>query len=219
MEKFECLFRNRSIEQSLTVAIFDSSAQGIRVPMDKRKYDKLYESINNAIFSDISGDELVDLPTFGENKHFRGVMKVECSDAEAKSWLEDIIERTKPLWQDMHLKVVDFDELPQQNRVLGRFPKCKLSIEQIHHIISAMNLQLNVDCWTILSSKITENDVHVNFLIDNSQLDMLRARNFKLNFGVGCAIFKDVSMKQEKPRQVDTTETDAEARTTIQIPD
>lgn len=70
------------IEANLVIAVFDSPAPGGILPMDKVKYNQLYESINNTLFSDIEKCSVI--PTFGENKHVRGVMKVTCSTPGAK---------------------------------------------------------------------------------------------------------------------------------------
>lgn len=85
----------------------------------------------------------------------RGVMKVTCSTPGAKSWLSNAVQRIPPLWSNIQLKVIDFNKLPQQNRVLGLFPNCKLNIEQIRQILAAMNPQLSVGCWTILKLLFT----------------------------------------------------------------
>lgn len=87
------------------------------------------------------------MPTFKENKHVRGVMKVTCSTPGSKAWLTAAIQRTTPIWPNMNLIVVDFDKLPQQNRVLGLFPNCAITAEQIRHMLGAMNPHMNVGCW------------------------------------------------------------------------
>lgn len=220
MEKFEYFFRNLSINQrqaGLIVAIFDSSAQSTIIPMDKVKYDKLYESINNMIFLDI--DKRGVAPTFAENKHVRGAMKVKCSTPEAKSWLTDMIQDIPPLWPNMQLRVVDFGELPQRKTVLGLFPHCKLSSEQILRTLNTTDPRLDVDYWTILGSKMTEKGVHVAFCIDKLQMDMLRSCKFKLHFGAGYVLFKDISKKQKELRDLDAPESNVEVSTTIDIGD
>lgn len=187
-------------DTSLIVAIYDSPAKDIIKPMDKAKYDRLFESINNTLFSEI--DKCSVMPTFISNRYVRGVMRIECSTHAAKSWFSNticMIQYTKPLWHNMQLKVVDFEELPLQNAVLGLFLNCKLNAAQIHRILIAMNPKLNVECWTILGSKTVENVVHVAFGIDELQLDMLSAQHFRLHFGVGYALFRNISKDQAEP--------------------
>lgn len=94
-------------ESNLVIAVFDSPTDGIILPMDKAKYNKLYQSINNTLFSDI--DKCDVIPTFNENKHVRGVMKVKCSTASSKSWLIGAIQRTMPLWPNMHAIAIKRD--------------------------------------------------------------------------------------------------------------
>lgn len=196
------------IEANLVVAIFDSPANGVLLPLDKAKYNKLYESINNAIFAHIERSS--DIPTFDENKHVRGVMKVKCSTPAAKAWLVDAINCTQPLWPNMHLNVVDFDKLPQQTRILGLFTNCKIDAEHIRRMLNAMNPTLNIACWTILSSKITAKGAHVAFGIDKLQLDMLKANHFKLHFGAGSAFFKDISKKKPEQKESNEAEMDVD---------
>lgn len=184
-------------EANLVVAIYDSPANGIIKPMDKTKYDRLFESINDTLFSEI--DKYNVIPTFVFNQYVRGVMRIKCATHEAKSWLSNMIRYTAPLWQNMQLKVADFDKLPPQNRVFGLFPYCKLNAEQIHRILIAMNPQLNVECWTILGSKTIKNVVRVAFGIDELQMDMLGAHNFRLYFGAGYVRFRDISKDQAGP--------------------
>lgn len=101
-------------ETTMVVAIYDSPAKGILKPMDSTKYDKIFESINSKLFADISYDKCSDIPTLAFSQHARGAMKIECSSNDAKSWLSNTIQYMAPLWHNMQLKIVDFDELPAQ---------------------------------------------------------------------------------------------------------
>lgn len=203
---------NAVIEANLVVAVYDSPAENIILPLSKEKYQQLYASINELLFSDIEKCSVI--PTFTENKHVRGVMKVKCATPGAKSWLIDAIKRTTSLWQNMKLKTVDFNKLPRQNRVLGLFPHCKLNAEQIRRMLSATNPHINVGCWTILSSKTTDKGAHVAFGIDELQLEMLKACRFKLYFGAGSALFKDISKKQGEARKMRDNEMDLDTENT-----
>lgn len=200
------------VESNLVVAVYDSPAPGIILPMDKVKYNKLYVAITNTIFSDMESCSVI--PTFGENKHVRGVMKVTCSTPGSKSWLFGAVDRIDALWPNMNLKVVEFNKLPKQTRVLGLFPNCTLNAEQIRQMLSAMNPHIHVGSWTILSSKSTDKGVHIAFGIDRLQLDMLSACRFKLHFGIGFALFKDISKKEGGPQQDATTEAEMDIRLT-----
>lgn len=200
------------IVNNLCVAVYDSPATDVILPMDKVKYNLLYESITNLLFSEIAKSSVV--PTFGENKLARGVMKVICTTPGAKSWLSDMIQRIPPLWPNMKLKMVDFDKLPQQTRVLGLFTNCKLNVVQIRQMLAAMNPHISVGCWTVLNSKTSESGVHIAFGVDRLQLDMLRASNFKLHFGVGYASFKDISKKEGEPQQNNAVESEMEVQST-----
>lgn len=200
------------IESNLVVAVYDSPAPGIIIPMDKVKYNKLYEAINNTLFSDIGNMSVI--PTFCENKHVRGVMKATCSTPGSKLWLSDAIARITPLWPNMRLEVIEFSKLPRQIRVLGLFPNCTLNAEQIRTMLSAMNPHIAVGCWTILSSKKTDIGMHIAFGIDGLQLDMLSASHFRLHFGVGFANFKDISKKESEPQQSEAAGSGMDMRAT-----
>lgn len=133
-------------EPASVVAIYDSPAKGIIMPMDNAKYDELFDSINSKLFADILNDKRSDVPTFVFNQLARGAMKIGCFNNGGKCWLSNAIEHIAPLWHNMQLKIVDSDELPAQNRDLGKFPHCILSAEQIHSILIAMNPKLDIKC-------------------------------------------------------------------------
>lgn len=200
------------IDANLVVAVYDSPAPGIILPMDQVKYKQLYESINNTLFSDIEKCSVI--PTFKENKHVRGVMKVQCSTPAAKAWLIDAIKRTLPLWANMNLNAVDYNKLPQQIRVLGLFPNCKLNAQQIRSLLNATNPHISAGSWTILSSKTTDKGAHVAFGMNELQLEMLKASRFKLFFGAGSALFKDISKKNANPKHDDQAEMDMDIQST-----
>lgn len=197
-EKYK-IFRKEDPIEPIAVAIFDSSKEGtIAAPMDEVKYGKLYESINNAIFADI--DKRMVVPSFAGNKYVCGVMKIRCSTPAAKSWLTDMIRyRVTPLWENMQLKVDDFDKLPPQNRILGSFLHCKLSADQIRHILGVMNPKINVCHWIILNSKTSEKRAQVIFDIPESEMDRLSEHKFVLHFGAGYAFFWDVTEGKGEP--------------------
>lgn len=200
------------VDANLVVAVYDSPAPGIILPMDKVKYRLLYESINNILFSDIETCNVI--PTFNENKHVRGVMKVQCSTPAARAWLVSAIQRTTTLWTNMKLNVVDFNKLPQQIRVLGLFPNCKLDAKRIRSMLNAMNPHVSADSWSILSSKTTDKGAHVAFGINELQLAMLRASRFKLFFGAGSALFKDISKKNANQQHENPIESDMDIQST-----
>ena len=43
--------------------------------------------------------------------------------------------------------------------------------------------------------------MHIAFGIDELNLNMLSASRFRLSFGVGCALFVDISKKEKEPQQ------------------
>lgn len=54
---------------------------------------------------------------------------------------------------------------------------------------------INVNCWTILTNKSSAKGTHIAFGIDIEQQEILSDYKFKLYFGTGTAILKDISKK------------------------
>lgn len=186
------------IDNSLMVAIIDSPTPGTLVPINKTKYDLLYEAMNQMLFLELSKSSITDpIPTYSDNMHTRGAMKVRCSTPGAKQWLTAAVPYIPTLWEGMSLNVIDFEKLPRQHKVLGFIPHWKGLPEQAKSMLGVMNKCLNVNCWSILSSKTTDKGAHITFGIDEDQLVMLSACNFKLHCGFGSALFKDISKKKD----------------------
>lgn len=70
------------IDAELTVAIADVSTMGYIDPMDQSKYEKVYETMNKFIFAEL--DKGNQMPTFLENRHTQGVMKIRCTSSAVK---------------------------------------------------------------------------------------------------------------------------------------
>lgn len=135
------------------------------------------------------------IPTFGENKHTKGVMKIRCSTPAAKSWLTSAIQYFPPLWKDMKLAAIDFNDLPRSKKVLGLFQNCNLSNANILKMLGAMNTCVDTNRWSIISKSTTANGTHIVMGINEDQLAVLQSCNFQLYFGAGVAKFKDISKK------------------------
>lgn len=167
------------------------------MPLDEVKYEKLYEAMNNAIFEDIEKGSV--LPIFTKNECICGVMKVDSRNPNAKTWLTDVIRRVTPLWQNMQLKVEDYDKLTMPNRVIGLFQYCKFTVHQIQQMLAAMNPRLNVKSWIIIRSQTIESGVQVVFDIPESDFIYLSKHNFLLYFGAGYSPLWDISMGNGEP--------------------
>lgn len=203
-KKYKKILKTDRIQTVIRTAIFDSSSQGAIVPLDEVKYEKLYEAINKALLEDL--DKCGVLPKFSSNECICGIMKINCYNPEAKAWLADMIERAPPLWQNMQLKVEDFDQLALPNRVIGVFPHCKFTAQEIQRMLNLMNPKFNVNSWTIIRSKTFdpvqqtfESATCTVFDIPESDLINLRKCNFQLYFGAGKSQFRDITMEHGEP--------------------
>lgn len=180
-------------QANLTVAIVDQPAPNVILPMDKAKYDKLFVAINRILFCQIENG--IEVPTFTDNKHTRGAMKICRSNPGAKSWLQQAVQYIPAEWPGMSLKAIDFSQLPQQKKVLGLFTHCEFTDIQIKMMLKACNPRINPNCWTQTSFRRSDRGTHIAYSIDDIQFEILAASNFKLHFGAGYALFKDISKK------------------------
>lgn len=193
-------------DANLLVAIFDSPVPNIIVPLTKEKYDMLYLAIDNFVFESIEADTNNFIPSFELNQLAKGVMKLRCSTPATKAWLTNAVAFLPPLWADMSLKVINFDDLPEPKKVLGLFRNCRVTEDKIIRYLAAQNPRLNFECWQIVTCTKSDNGLHVVFSIPIDQLVALNGLDFRLCFGSGVAMFKDISKKHKG----NTAQTDAE---------
>lgn len=117
------------------------------------------------------------------------------------------------MWNEMKLTVVDFDKLPKQHKVLGFFPHSKLTPEQTLQMLGAMNMCLDASCWSILTCKHSEKGTHIAFGINRDQLSILHERKFKLFFGAGSALFRNITKKMSDSNAQNPSEPEHDIQT------
>lgn len=120
-------------------------------------------------------------------------MRIRCSTPGAKTWLESAALYIPNLWDNMKLHVVEFNKIPTPHKILGLFPNCHMEERVICCMLQAMNECVNVSAWSIINSKTSDMGTHVCFAINADQYAILKGCNFKLFFGAGTALFKDLS--------------------------
>lgn len=185
-------------DANLLVAVIDMPIPGMMVPFTKEKYDIIFQKLNNAIFAELDKEAAVrSTPQFSVNKFVRGHMKIRCSTPAAKSWLHAIIPYIPSLWENMSLKVVDYDKIPSPFKILGLFPKCTLDCEKVRKYLGAMNACIDIERWTVLSDSQSDIGKHIVFAVTRDQIEVLNACNFQLFFGASTANFKDISAKKD----------------------
>lgn len=177
-------------------AIVDMQTPGTITPLNRERYDKLYQAIDSFVFAEVEKNPNKSIPTFDENKFTRGVMKLRCSTPGAKSWLSCAIRYVPSLWTGMNLLVVDFDKIPVPIKVLGLFNKCNYTGEQICRMLSLMNRSVDTARWNVIRIKTSDKGTHVVFDIDEEQHAVLIGCKYNLYFGAGIAKFKVLTNKQ-----------------------
>lgn len=183
-------------DANLVMAVVDSPAEGVIVPLTKDKYDGLKKAIDAFVFKCIDTNMGSALPSFEVNQFTRGVMKVRCATPATKTWLSNAIVFLPKIWAGMTLKTMNFDDLPEPKKVLGLFRSCDLENDKILHYLAAQNPRLNVACWSTVSSSKSGAGLHIVFSMPEDQFEALKNLNFKLFFGSGTAMFRDISKKQ-----------------------
>lgn len=83
-------------DANLLVAIADMPMPDFVAPMSRERYESLYKAINNLLFGDLENGGA--MPTFVENHHTRGVMKIRCSTPATKHWLTCAVAYLPQLW-------------------------------------------------------------------------------------------------------------------------
>lgn len=183
------------VDANLVLAIVDMPVPDVIVPLTQEKYSKLHQTITAFIMQSLETPGSGVIPTFGENTHTKGAMKIRCSTPASKTWLQSAIQYFPPLWKDMKLKAINFSELPRPKKVLGLFQHCNLSNANILKMIGAMNAGIDTEHWSIISRTATAKGTHIVMGMNEDQLAVLMSCNFQLHFGAGIAKFKDISKK------------------------
>lgn len=182
-------------DANLVVAIVDMPFDGFVRAMDQKQYGILYDAINNMMFSAMASGS--GMPTYEENRHTQGVMRMTCATQAAKAWLQMAIPYVTKLWEGMALKVIPFDHLPKPKKILGFFKNCNAPNELILKMLKAQNLCAWTDRWSIINRTNTPKGASITFGIDEEQLASLASCNFSLHFAAGTALFRDISKRSD----------------------
>lgn len=198
------------VDASLTIAVVDMPIPGMITPLNKEKYDMIYKEIDSLILQTILANNGSTIPKFDENRFTRNVMKVRCSTPAAKAWITGVVGYIKPLWNEMRLQVIDFDQLPQPKKILGTFQNCSMDNRMVLQMLGVMNPCININHWSIVKRQLSKNGVHITFSMHEDQIPVLKSVNFQLHFGAGMAIFMDISRKEHNTNAQPEGEADNE---------
>ncbi|KAG8327605.1 hypothetical protein J6590_015639 [Homalodisca vitripennis] len=113
------------------------------------------EAIEDAIMEEIQPLEDGSVPSFVGTYVEKGVLIASCINEHTKRWLEEVIQRIKPLGDDISLRVGLRKDILRSTRVFFRaHPKLlKKTPEKVLEMFKKQNPNLNVNEWKILPSK------------------------------------------------------------------
>ncbi|KAG8335041.1 hypothetical protein J6590_077720 [Homalodisca vitripennis] len=113
------------------------------------------EAIEDAIMEEIQPLEDGSVPSFAGTYLEKGVLIASCINEHTKRWLEEVIQRIKPLGDDISLRVGLRKDILRSTRVFFRaHPKLlKRTPEKVLEMFNKQNPNLNVNEWKILPSK------------------------------------------------------------------
>ncbi|KAG8259437.1 hypothetical protein J6590_014906 [Homalodisca vitripennis] len=113
------------------------------------------EAIEDAIMEEIQPLEDGSVPSFAGTYLEKGVLVASCINEHTKRWLEEVIQRIKPLGDDISLRVGLRRDILRSTRVFFRaHPKLlKKTPEKVLEMFNKQNPNLNVNEWKILPSK------------------------------------------------------------------
>ncbi|KAG8261606.1 hypothetical protein J6590_069075 [Homalodisca vitripennis] len=113
------------------------------------------EAIEDAIMEEIQPLEDGSVPSFAGTYLDKGVLIASCINEHTKRWLEEVIQRIKPLGDDISLRVGLRKDILRSTRVFFRaHPKLlKKTPEKVLEMFNKQNPNLNINEWKILPSK------------------------------------------------------------------
>ncbi|KAG8255187.1 hypothetical protein J6590_098802, partial [Homalodisca vitripennis] len=113
------------------------------------------EAIEDAILEEIQPLEDGSVPSFAGTYREKGVLIASCINEHTKRWLEEVIQRIKPLGDDISLRVGLRKDILRSTRVFFRahLKLLKKTPEKVLEMFNKQNPNLNVNEWKILPSK------------------------------------------------------------------
>ncbi|KAG8261816.1 hypothetical protein J6590_065793 [Homalodisca vitripennis] len=149
---------------------------------------KLSEEQGAAIEDAIMEDGSV--PSFAGTYLEKGVLIASCINEHTKRWLEEVIQRTKPLGDDISLRVGLRKDILRSTRVFFRaHPKLmKKTPEKVLEMFKKQNPNLNVNEWKILPSKPDPKGYGFVCFLDEVCYKAVKASNCRTLAGLNCLL-------------------------------
>ncbi|KAG8334463.1 hypothetical protein J6590_089813, partial [Homalodisca vitripennis] len=122
---------------------------------DAKLSEEQGEAIEDAIMQEIQPLEDGSVPSFAGTYLEKGVLIASCINEHTNRWLEEVIQRTKPLGDDISLRVGLRKDILRSTRVFFRaHPKLlKKTPAKVLEMFKKQNPNLNENEWKILPSK------------------------------------------------------------------
>lgn len=115
-----------------------------------------------------------------------GHLVINCQDTETADWLDSVVPTLCP-WEGAELTVVDADDIPRLDVMIGFFPQSvNNDNDTIRIFIESQNDGLSTDKWRIIQrNTLYEKHVEWYFTVDEASMQHFRASNFLLNYKFG----------------------------------
>nr|XP_029714496.1 uncharacterized protein LOC115258514 [Aedes albopictus] len=115
-----------------------------------------------------------------------GHLLINCQDTETADWLDTVIPTLYP-WQGAELTVVQADDIPRLDVMIGFFPQSvNNDNDTIRIFIESQNDGLTTDKWRIIQRNILyEKHVEWYFTVDEASMQHFRTCNFLINYKFG----------------------------------
>lgn len=188
------------VAKSMCVAIIDQDHPGQMRLLDQKRFDKLNTLLTDTILSQAGKN--IALPEIEETRLHSGAMRVRCTNAETRQWLEKYVPAIdkKSLWHGANLVVIAFSDIPKPHKFNVWIQGIKKKPKDIFTLLEIQNKgTVNTKSWTVLRNETKADGTSMTIGVAQDSFEMLRANSNKLYCGMGKALFTIVkSCKENK---------------------
>lgn len=115
-----------------------------------------------------------------------GYLEMTCQNPETANWLTTVVPTLK-LWKGANLKVVNPEDIPRPDTLVGFFPQ---SVDEdndtIRAFIESQNDGYNTEHWKVYKRNILfDRHVEWTFTVDDESMEKIKASNFVVNYKFG----------------------------------
>jgi len=143
------------------------------------------KAFKKSIFERIKDGTEAIKPSFSGLQFKSGWISVICSNPETEKWLMKIVPEVKP-WDGANLKAVGEKDFPKFHAFMAFFPESHDEPnEDILKLVEGQNDGLNATHWVIVKRNEEKTAAQLILLIDETQLNKLKAANYRINYKFG----------------------------------